>query len=113
MLDFFYTEAKHSNLSSIDTSWALGIIAGAIGTLVAVAIVALLARKRHHRPLQYEGNTYLLGSKTQRIEQCGRLGVWHHRGRSWHGALAAMAQLARSWPRPLLSCWHEDEKYRL
>ncbi|CAH2210653.1 jg12117 [Pararge aegeria aegeria] len=47
-------EAKHSNISNMDTSWALGIIAGAVGTLIAVAIVALLARKRHHRPLQYE-----------------------------------------------------------
>ncbi|XP_039746464.1 hemicentin-1-like [Pararge aegeria] len=49
-----HTEAKHSNISNMDTSWALGIIAGAVGTLIAVAIVALLARKRHHRPLQYE-----------------------------------------------------------
>lgn len=40
---------------TVDASWALGIIAGTIGTLVAVAIIALLARRRHHRPLQYEG----------------------------------------------------------
>ncbi|XP_045520982.1 hemicentin-1-like [Pieris brassicae] len=47
-----HTEAK-SNHVGVDTSWALGIIAGIIGTLAVLATLALLARKRH-RPLQYE-----------------------------------------------------------
>ncbi|XP_026491484.2 nephrin-like [Vanessa tameamea] len=50
-----HTEAQN-NVGRIDASWALGIIAGAVGTLAAVAIIALLARKRH-RPLQYEAPT--------------------------------------------------------
>ncbi|CAG9792224.1 unnamed protein product [Diatraea saccharalis] len=37
-----------------DASWMLGIIAGIIGTLAAVVIIALLARRRHHGPRQYE-----------------------------------------------------------
>ncbi|XP_028164634.1 hemicentin-1-like, partial [Ostrinia furnacalis] len=48
-----HTEAKAS-AGNVDTSWALGIIAGTIGTLAAVAVIALLARRRHHRPMQYE-----------------------------------------------------------
>ncbi|CAH0721447.1 unnamed protein product, partial [Brenthis ino] len=46
-----HTEAKSTG--NIDTSWALGIIAGAVGTLLFIVIIALLARKRH-QPLQYE-----------------------------------------------------------
>ncbi|KAJ2950567.1 hypothetical protein O0L34_g8813 [Tuta absoluta] len=49
-----HTEAKATSIVKMDTSWALGIIAGAIGTLVVVVIIAILARRRHHRPLQYE-----------------------------------------------------------
>ncbi|CAH2092461.1 unnamed protein product [Euphydryas editha] len=51
-----HTEAQNT-MVNIDSSWALGIIAGAVGTLAAVAIIALLARKRHHRPLHYEAPT--------------------------------------------------------
>lgn len=51
----FYTEAKTASSVNVDTSWALGIIAGIIGTLAIVVIIAVLARKRHHQPLQYEG----------------------------------------------------------
>ncbi|XP_059051345.1 synaptogenesis protein syg-2-like [Achroia grisella] len=49
-----HTEAKTINSGSMDASWALGIVAGTGGTLAAVAVIALLARRRHHRPLQYE-----------------------------------------------------------
>ncbi|XP_050679946.1 nephrin-like [Leptidea sinapis] len=49
-----HTEAKSTNEES---SWAIGIMAGLIGagtgTLAVLAIIALLARKRH-APLQYE-----------------------------------------------------------
>ncbi|XP_045491964.1 hemicentin-2-like [Colias croceus] len=46
-----HTEAKST--SGMDTSWALGIIAGIVVTLAILTAIALLARKRH-RPLQYE-----------------------------------------------------------
>ncbi|XP_063636218.1 nephrin-like [Cydia splendana] len=49
-----HTEAKTINGSSMEAGWALGIIAGTVGTLVVVAVIALLARRRHHRPMQYE-----------------------------------------------------------
>ncbi|XP_026326855.1 nephrin-like [Hyposmocoma kahamanoa] len=48
-----HTEAKTASVN-VDTSWALGIIAGIIGTLAVVVIIAVMARKRHHRPMQYE-----------------------------------------------------------
>ncbi|XP_041972708.1 nephrin-like [Aricia agestis] len=47
-----HTEAK--TMSNIDASWVLGIVAGAVGTLAMVAIIAMMARRRHHQPLQYE-----------------------------------------------------------
>ncbi|XP_053600327.1 nephrin-like isoform X1 [Plodia interpunctella] len=49
-----HTEAKTINSSTMDTSWALGIIAGTGGTLAVVTVIALLARRRHHQPMQYE-----------------------------------------------------------
>ncbi|KAG6463570.1 hypothetical protein O3G_MSEX013951, partial [Manduca sexta] len=45
--------AKSAN-GHVDTSWALGIIAGIAATLISIVIIALLARRRHHRPMQYE-----------------------------------------------------------
>ncbi|CAK1578731.1 unnamed protein product [Parnassius mnemosyne] len=47
------TEANTRN-TNVDSSWALGIVAGIVGTLIAVAIIALVARRKHHRPIQYE-----------------------------------------------------------
>ncbi|XP_049865567.1 synaptogenesis protein syg-2-like [Pectinophora gossypiella] len=49
-----HTEAKTASNVKMDTSWALGIIAGAVGTLAVVIVIAILARRRHHRPMQYE-----------------------------------------------------------
>ncbi|RVE52253.1 hypothetical protein evm_003043 [Chilo suppressalis] len=49
-----HTEAKTTSSGNVDASWMLGIIAGTIGTLAAVVIIAMLARRRHHRPRQYE-----------------------------------------------------------
>ncbi|CAG9563466.1 unnamed protein product [Danaus chrysippus] len=47
-----YTEAKN-NYMIIDTNWALVIVAGALGTLAAVAVITVLARRRQ-RPLEYD-----------------------------------------------------------
>nr|XP_032512067.1 hemicentin-2-like [Danaus plexippus plexippus] len=47
-----HTEAKN-NYMIIDTNWALGIVAGALGTLAAVAVIAVLARRRQ-RPMEYD-----------------------------------------------------------
>ncbi|CAG9563368.1 unnamed protein product [Danaus chrysippus] len=47
-----HTEAKN-NYMIIDTNWALGIVAGALGTLAAVAVITVLARRRQ-RPLEYD-----------------------------------------------------------
>lgn len=49
------TEAKSGKAVGVDASWALGVIAGIAGTLVAIVIIALLARRRQHPPMQYEG----------------------------------------------------------
>jgi hypothetical protein len=43
----------------MNASWVLGIIAGTVVTLAAVTVIALLARRRHHRPMQYEGRLSL------------------------------------------------------
>lgn len=45
----------------IDTNWALGIVAGALGTLAAVAVIAVLARRRQ-RPMEYDGKCLKLSS---------------------------------------------------
>ncbi|XP_014358166.2 nephrin [Papilio machaon] len=50
------TEAN-TRSNRVDSSWALGIIAGIAGTLIAVTIIALVAKRKHHRPLQYEAPT--------------------------------------------------------
>ncbi|XP_048481086.1 synaptogenesis protein syg-2 [Plutella xylostella] len=47
-----HTEAKSS--SGWDMSWALGSAAGLAGALVLVLCLALLLKKRTHRPMQYE-----------------------------------------------------------
>ncbi|XP_073967206.1 protein turtle-like [Choristoneura fumiferana] len=49
-----HTEAKTTNSHGMEAGWALGIVAGTLGTLIVVTIIALLARRRHHRPMQYE-----------------------------------------------------------
>ncbi|KAL4709359.1 hypothetical protein ACJJTC_007091 [Scirpophaga incertulas] len=49
-----HTEAKTTSNVNVDPSWVFGIIAGAVGTLAAVAVIAVLARRRHRRPMQYE-----------------------------------------------------------
>ncbi|XP_050561396.1 synaptogenesis protein syg-2 isoform X1 [Spodoptera frugiperda] len=49
-----HTEAKSGKAVGVDASWALGVIAGIAGTLVVIVVIALLARRRQHQPMQYE-----------------------------------------------------------
>lgn len=53
------TEAKSGKTVGVDASWALGVIAGIAGTLVAIVVIALIARRRQHPPMQYEGKGIL------------------------------------------------------
>ncbi|CAG9563436.1 unnamed protein product [Danaus chrysippus] len=46
------TEAKN-NYMIIDTNWTLGIVAVSLGTLAAVAVITVLARRRQ-RPVEYD-----------------------------------------------------------
>ena len=56
---FLSTEAKSGKTVGVDASWALGVIAGIAGTLVAIVVIALIARRRQHPPMQYEGKIIL------------------------------------------------------
>ncbi|CAG9563471.1 unnamed protein product [Danaus chrysippus] len=47
-----HTEAKNDYMI-IDKNWILGIVASALGTLAAVAVIIVLARRRQ-RPLEYD-----------------------------------------------------------
>ncbi|XP_072941925.1 kin of IRRE-like protein 2 [Epargyreus clarus] len=49
-----HTEAKTTTMGNIDTGWAVGVVVGGVGTVIAVAIIVLLARKRQRRPIQCE-----------------------------------------------------------
>lgn len=55
MFCFLSTDTKSEKTSGVSANWMLAIIAGITGTLVVIILIYMLAKRRQHPPMQYEG----------------------------------------------------------